>query len=136
MREQLNALGGDLRLSGITPAHAGTTRGAKVSFPDRQDHPRSCGNNLHSFTGAYPSRGSPPLMREQLSEYSQKITKIRITPAHAGTTINSGHHLRAVGDHPRSCGNNLNVAVYSPISGGSPPLMREQRGRRRGDDAC
>ena len=50
--------------------------------------------------------GSPPLMRGKLEYSSLYSSRIRITPAHAGKTLNVFFRHRLRQDHPRSCGEN------------------------------
>ena len=72
----------------ITPAHAGTTKFAHIPAHNTWDHPRSCGNHFLSEKIVLPILGSPPLMREPQKRRKNTGCSHRITPAHAGTTIN------------------------------------------------
>ena len=56
----------DVRLHGITPAHAGTTVQLGTSCNFLQDHPRSRGDNRTKAATTEGSTGSPPLTRGQL----------------------------------------------------------------------
>ena len=74
----------DLR---ITPAHAGKTCPPLWYIYSIEDHPRACGenrNNLHIYN---PGTGSPPRMRGKRSDDLEKAAYVRITPAHAGKTL-------------------------------------------------
>ena len=71
----------------ITPAHAGTTCLVRCLVETFWDHPRSCGNHTSRSSSLKYAPGSPPLMREPLSLLQMNVMTVRITPAHAGTTI-------------------------------------------------
>ena len=47
----------------ITPAHAGKTLGQGMEWPEKEDHPRACGENGGSSRRQSAPRGSPPRMR-------------------------------------------------------------------------
>ena len=110
---------------GITPACAGTT-GKRRSCPlPPEDHPRVCGNHLPCSVAACPMIGSPPRVREPLSEGFACHMYGRITPACAGTTKSRNANVRHSKDHPRVCGNHSNTMSYSLCFSGSPPRVRE-----------
>ena len=68
--------------------------------------------------------GSPPPMRGKGSLSCRAFDHIRITPAYAGkSTHTSGRGDRAE-DHPRLCGEKINVPHESKAQQGSPPPMR------------
>ena len=73
--------------SGITPAHAGTTRAMTKVNTTPQDHPRSRGNHPITITKQSKKMGSPP--------------------AHAGTTLCTLCMPQMGEDHPRSRGNHI-----------------------------
>ena len=88
----------------ITPAYAGKRQVRCRCPPERQDHPRLCGEKFTCFTIVFPPDGSPPPMRGKVPE--QGLIRLRdgITHAYAGkSTLQK--HLKSV---------NL----------GSPPPMR------------
>ena len=70
----------------ITPAHAGTTLCLNRAVREKQDHPRSRGDNTPKPYKGRNERGSPPLTRGQLRPDKRPLTRSGITPAHAGTT--------------------------------------------------
>ena len=74
----------------IIPAHAGNTLKTFGESKVVKDHPRSCGE--YSKREPFPShgRGSSPLMRGIHEITDEKLTKIRIIPAHAGNTQDLG----------------------------------------------
>ena len=69
----------------ITPAHAGTRRGAMLRRFHKRDHPRTRGDKNAVANFCIISRGSPPHTRGQVARPAEKDMKRRITPAHAGT---------------------------------------------------
>ena len=48
----------------------------------------------------------------------------RITPAHAGKSLETVLHDLTLRDHPRPCGEKISFCVLQPICWGSPPPMR------------
>ena len=89
----------------ITPACAGTTRKRIHADPEREDHPRVCGNHLALPRPISVSAGSPPRVREPHSATDLAKAAQGITPACAGTTRRDGGARRGDRDHPRVCGN-------------------------------
>ena len=88
------------------------------------DHPRACGENtrLDSLPGLSP--GSPPRMRgKQDLQIAPKVIH-RITPAHAGKTDWRSRTSKMFSDHPRACGENIQVCFIFRAFRGSPPRMR------------
>ena len=70
------------------------------------------------------SLGSPPLTRGLPRRSDRKFDHIRITPAHAGTTVAAFAGVRACRDHPRSRGDYSPHSVNPFLFLGSPPLTR------------
>ena len=63
MRGKVGVTDGDYIAAGITPAHAGKSR---VCRPDAEavwDHPRACGEKIHTPPFHQQRMGSPPRMR-------------------------------------------------------------------------
>ncbi len=52
---------------------------------------------------------------------------VRITPADAGKTKTAPPSLCRWWDHPRGCGENLDVVIAVAVDYGSPPRMRGKR---------
>ncbi len=73
----------------ITPAHAGNTSPPLSRVVMSWDHPRTCGE--HFFHPMFPLHlwGSPPHMRGTPPDEVLASEAVRITPAHAGNTVNS-----------------------------------------------
>ena len=88
----------------ITPAHAGNTTRPCASSPSVEDHPRTRGEHFSSDPQWRANRGSPPHTRGTRAGRGRSCDIQRITPAHAGNTVN----LHEVGiqcwDHPRTRG--------------------------------
>ena len=63
-------------------------------------------------------------MRGKLDAVAVLIPSIRITPAHAGKTLQYALQHRAVQDHPRGCGENSWYTFCMGQRPGSPPRMR------------
>ena len=108
----------------ITPAHAGKTGMFTEYAVTNEDHPRTCGENLHIMTENGYMNGSPPHMRGKPEVLCYQITDDRITPAHAGKTSASCSLHIPDADHPRTCGENRSHHDYLSVLNGSPPHMR------------
>ena len=63
-------------------------------------------------------------MRGKLSNYKPTKKAERITPAHAGKTKNRARARLGNRDHPRACGENLEILFSQSGVVGSPPRMR------------
>ena len=112
---------------GITPAHAGTTAVIVGGVSDLEDHPRSRGDHCDEYSPIGRPFGSPPLTRGPRRSPARGYDKIRITPAHAGTTKGLLPVLKSSRDHPRSRGDHIQrIAINCGIIG-SPPLTRGPR---------
>ena len=75
---------------GLTPAHAGNTKGTYKSVADYQAHPRTRGEYYVFTSGSGNGIGSPPHTRgiPKRAKISRKVS--RLTPAHAGNTVFQG----------------------------------------------
>ena len=71
-------------------------------------------------------RGSPPQVRGKPSATRAAMLRSRITPAGAGKTYREMREKISRQDHPRRCGENLNIFSNSPKTLGSPPQVREK----------
>ena len=82
--------------------------------------------------------GSPPPMRGIRGWASDCCCEIRLTPAHAGNTIEARHTGSGSPAHPRPCGEYRAGRSTVSVGAGSPPPMRgilfhhEQAGRKHG----
>ena len=108
----------------ITPAHAGKRNFSEAKRPQRQDHPRACGEKqLFIFHKALLS-GSPPRMRGKAPGSGTWLWYVRITPAHAGKSCSIWALMANLKDHPRACGEKHRTYEHFPQNQGSPPRMR------------
>ena len=109
---------------GITPAHAGKRMTENISEHVRWDHPRTCGEKYIDLPPSGNRWGSPPHMRGKAGCSRWRMRLSGITPAHAGKSFQCFRKLRAVWDHPRTCGEKLHPLQFSHTVSGSPPHMR------------
>ena len=89
VRVQLHMIAKQSAFRRITPACAGTTDCADARDTALEDHPRVCGYNYFLTGFLAKTKGSPPRMRVQPINVAIIVQSARITPAYAGTTINS-----------------------------------------------
>ena len=75
--------------SGITPAYAGKSYSGSFSFFTPSDHPRVCGEKLHSLPKKRRLLGSPPRMRGKGFGLLVAPQLPGITPAYAGKSCSS-----------------------------------------------
>ena len=109
---------------GITPAHAGNSRGPCGGRNCSGDHPRTCGEQNPGDKSLTILRGSPPHMRGTGISVARKINRYRITPAHAGNRHPLISSSLQYWDHPRTCGEQSFRWHRKKSSAGSPPHMR------------
>ena len=100
----------DLRCrAGIIPAYAGNTiRPYKVP-PAVRDHPRVCGEHLPDALAPSMRQGSSPRMRGTLFWCSGVCPDSGIIPAYAGNTGNWTWPSWWIRDHPRVCGEHVEL---------------------------
>ena len=128
----------------ITPAYAGKSLTILILYTDRWDHPRVCGEKdvfPHGLTlavdhprvcgekaGKHTDRittqGSPPRMRGKECSLVPADFPGGITPAYAGKSRENTQTALPRKDHPRVCGEKLNVFAFFFRQWGSPPRMR------------
>ena len=89
-----------------------------------EDHPRVCGEKLHSTTSCAAVRGSPPRVRGKVGVYVQGLGEKGITPACAGKSLGRSKRTPPFWDHPRVCGEKFRPAIISAGRPGSPPRVR------------
>ena len=116
---------------GIIPAHAGSTWSSGMRTRGCGDHPRSRGEHVEHLGTVICLNGSSPLTRGAHQSSPHTISASRIIPAHAGSTCGTGQCVVAKRDHPRSRGEHIARAVFTPMILGSSPLTRGARGRAR-----
>ena len=116
---------------GIIPARAGFTSVLSVQMSVSWDHPRSRGVynviDIHGFERV----GSSPLARGLPRLGRITAIPIGIIPARAGFTYFNSVTSRSIRDHPRSRGVYEYACVLHILPGGSSPLARGLRDRRR-----
>ena len=110
--------------SGITPAYAGKSAYLSPEDTAGRDHPRVCGEKLCPAEPYYFFGGSPPRMRGKGQKGLIFVLQPRITPAYAGKSGLSSKNILQVKDHPRVCGEKVNIGRDNNAPRGSPPRMR------------
>ena len=109
---------------GITPADAGKTKINLGPEGTVKDHPRRCGENIMVTPRSEHEKGSPPQVRGKLAFARTQASQDGITPAGAGKTARHETCQKSEKDHPRRCGENLNLRPKSSRNVGSPPQVR------------
>ena len=115
---------------GITPACAGKRCASSRHTPRNRDHPRVCGEKAFRPDRLPNSAGSPPRVRGKESAAMREIERSRITPACAGKRAAPPLLASSGGDHPRVCGEKLNLISWAFPVMGSPPRVRGKDGWR------
>ena len=112
------------RHEGIIPAYAGSTTNLYIGITGRKDHPRVCGEHVPASSVDVWSMGSSPRMRGALGQHLGQRGVLGIIPAYAGSTSNPLCCLPRVGDHPRVCGEHVEIPSGCVGLVGSSPRMR------------
>ena len=109
MRGKLSSFIACARSSRSTPAGAGKTKSSSVRLFAHRDHPRGCGENDEAGAIEFNELGSPPQVRGKPNADTAVWAVSGITPAGAGKTpaLRSGFRINK--DHPRRCGENLQL---------------------------
>ena len=108
----------------IIPAYAGNTA-VHQSLPlMKGDHPRVCGEHMFNLSNGIMGVGSSPRMRGTPRPYGRRISRCGIIPAYAGNTCGAAPKNCITGDHPRVCGEHLDVNLDNISVPGSSPRMR------------
>ena len=120
----------------ITPAYAGKRQVRCRCPPERQDHPRLCGEKFTCFTIVFPPDGSPPPMRGKGTGGVAMFVNKGITPAYAGKRhfLTCSYFVHK--DHPRLCGEKLATRQSAAAALGSPPPMRGKAIKKGPDRSC
>ena len=108
----------------ITPAYAGKSRRTTPGTSWQWDHPRVCGEKMRFRLLASSQSGSPPRMRGKERGKCRRKRWKGITPAYAGKSFSYSRMPPRIGDHPRVCGEKLDVNAFCFLQIGSPPRMR------------
>ena len=110
--------------SRITPAHAGKSLYDQYRNRNVEDHPRTRGEKLGMSSATFSVRGSPPHTRGKAGNVISDLLGQRITPAHAGKSMQSMLYMKGGEDHPRTRGEKRgNFSVDRRLQG-SPPHTR------------
>ncbi len=72
--------------AGITPAHAGNSTRCEALRCNKEDHPRTCGEQRALHAQDVQEVGSPPHMRGTVKRSMSLPISCGITPAHAGNS--------------------------------------------------
>ena len=115
------------RRSRIIPAYAGSTTADPSTPADDKDHPRICGEHHVRLAVHQPAPGSSPHMRGALGYSADDAAKSGIIPAYAGSTATRRYCAAPPRDHPRICGEHLDVGKADLGNDGSSPHMRGAR---------
>ena len=94
---------------GTTPAYAGKTRHCEQSLRFSRDHPRVCGEDTTTGPPRRTAQGPPPRMRGRHRRANRPRPRTGTTPAYAGKTPTTPRYLWPGGDHPRVCGEDINM---------------------------
>ena len=100
----------------------------QVAIPFTQDHPRGCGEHVHSVKSNTGWRGSSPRMRGAPYCHVEWVAHGGIIPADAGSTVSGPAGWRCSADHPRGCGEHSLGQSTTPTAERSSPRMRGARG--------
>ena len=114
----------DERQPGIIPAYAGKRRSDWIIRSIYWDHPRVCGEKCRGVPAATLPPGSPPRMRGKTLELFGGAVVDGITPACAGKRCRSPAFRSMPWDHPRMCGEKIEIRMSLYPLVGSPPRMR------------
>ena len=117
--------------AGSSPLARGLLQGEAAGWAAVVDHPRSRGVYESGNWSAIASRGSSPLARGLRRTGRACLQRERIIPARAGFTCPCFAWGWGVWDHPRSRGVYRGRPGPSHLGGGSSPLARGLRWRRR-----
>ena len=127
MRGALHFLHEFLCQGRIIPAYAGSTDGDVRPSSSWQDHPRVCGEHLAQVPASPYHQGSSPRMRGARLQRLLPVLRLGIIPAYAGSTASSRVTCMPWPDHPRVCGEHVDIMLTGRSRQGSSPRMRGAR---------
>ena len=93
-------------------ADAGSTEDVFLLTRSEQDHPRGCGEHVCPEFARDDVMGSSPRMRGARNVINQRVVKLRIIPADAGSTVPNLGDITKIEDHPRGCGEHQNCSNW------------------------
>ena len=111
-------------LYGIIPACAGNTRSESSERWPPGDHPRVCGEHFFGTPNRACALGSSPRVRGTLGGFLSSVIGTGIIPACAGNTRTPLPSSNVLRDHPRVCGEHIDVIEYAGGYKGSSPRVR------------
>ena len=120
LHDPLRHNGGD----GIIPAYAGNTSFRLAAWTSPRDHPRVCGEHPNRRPIMRRKTGSSPRMRGTHHGVAVRGAELGIIPAYAGNTPCAIFPTCATKDHPRVCGEHLDLSTVASATQGSSPRMR------------
>ena len=127
----------------ITPACAGNSPFSLILIGTVWDHPRVCGEQPNIDICILFHAGSPPRVRGTVTRTGKTFVCQRITPACAGNSNVVNIFKSLFKDHPRVCGEQMEIYNQNPAGMGSPPRVRgteygalDERKRRGITPAC
>ena len=94
---------------GITPACAGNRHFLNCAPGAAKDHPRVCGEQVPPPVMVWLVLGSPPRVRGTVRLWALQVGNARITPACAGNRRSRPPLKPPWRDHPRVCGEQLEL---------------------------
>ena len=124
MRGEARALRKRATRGRITPACAGRSFGHSQKCEKWEDHPRVCGEKSGVSLVVRAKTGSPPRVRGEGNDGDNRKQGAGITPACAGRRFPQAHTRAPVRDHPRVCGEKVQISIFSARLEGSPPRVR------------
>ena len=124
MRGKVDDVPGVVVHGGITPACAGKRSARSAACLAGKDHPRVCGEKLHSLSPQLCVHGSPPRVRGKVDAATLTLKARGITPACAGKRLLPCCFWRLHRDHPRVCGEKVRPWSSRGLDRGSPPRVR------------
>ena len=112
---------------GIIPALAGNTSSRFSTLFSTGDHPRACGEHVPLELKPADLQGSSPRLRGTRPKTYPRRRFFGIIPALAGNTGCDGFRVVPFWDHPRACGEHIDVMRSQEPRGGSSPRLRGTR---------
>ena len=113
---------------GIIPAGAGKSRYTPKMKRRPRDHPRGCGEKIHSSRHPTKGEGSSPRVRGKDAHARTLYPLGGIIPAGAGKRTVKTAVAGAKWDHPRGCGEKTTTAPGRSSKQGSSPRVRGKGG--------
>ena len=126
--EHGEAVGHSATQEGSSPRMRGAPVLTTLTVLHKVDHPRGCGEHARPWCPKQVEQGSSPRMRGARITWSRPRVESRIIPADAGSTIFGVIGVAQTTDHPRGCGEHLQImTVARPLEGSSPRMRGAQR---------